>query len=209
MHWRGHVTLGIDGKELIVLKLDKYEINSMLLKDYKEDISLIRKVSNLGAIPDDEQLTALITIISKAADLPLEEIENNFNLEMAKDAIIGYLANNGVPYKIIDNMNGVIYLDKIKTGTVIVDRNGKEHKAHSVMFKDMDRLREILPKIDSIVTVNNIFDMENGEYVDDAYMALIELLKMTLDDTQEEIESYLDAEFARKAIRVCLDLPIA
>lgn len=190
------------------MQIDKYEIRPMLLKDYQKNRPLIEKVSGLEGLPDEEQCEALVTLLSQVANVSTEEINNNFTLEMAKNAVSGYLGLNGVTYKIADNMNGVVYLDKIETGSILMDRYGKEHKAHSVMFKNMDRVRELLPKIDPIVTVNNILDIDNGEYVDDAYESLIELLQMTLDETKEEIERYLDAEFARKAIRICLDLPM-
>lgn len=184
----------------------KYQIGSMLLSDWK-DMELLNKIFEINGLPNDKQYEAFITIISKAVDISREEIENFFTLEMAKRTILAYSALDSLIYK-IKKMDGVVNLNKIETGTVLVDRNGKEHKAHSVMFKDMKKLREILPKVDSITTITNIFNMKNNEYVDDSYMALIELLKMTVDETQEEIESYLDAEFAKKAIKICLDLPM-
>lgn len=185
---------------------DKYRIGSMLLSDWK-DMELVNEIFEINGLPNDKQYKTFIKIVSKAADISQKEVENNFTLEMAKQTILVYSALDTLVNK-IKKMNGVGKLNKIETGTVLVDRNGKEHKAHSVMFKDMKKLREILPKVDSITTITNIFNMENNEYVDDAYMALIELLKMTVDETQEEIESYLDAEFAKKAIKVCLDLPM-
>lgn len=180
------------------MQIDKYEIKPMHLKKY--DKELIERALRF-------EYKALIKVSSLATNLPEKEIMENFTLEMAKKAMLAYLGLDGIPYKVNEKVTVVFDMNKIETGTIITDRNGVEHKAHSVMLKDIDKLRELLPKIDSIVTINNMLNVDKNS-VDEAYNALLELLEMALDESREEIEKYLDAELARKCIKVLLDLPI-
>lgn len=186
---------------------NKHRLYYMLIKDRDIVRPLIEVVSDIIGITNygneiytfDQQKEAMVKLLMLALNgkVDKQKIDDSFTLEMAKKIIINYIGGNR-------DM-------KIETGSVIVDRFGVEHKAHSVLFKDMDNVRELLPMIDSVVTINNTLNVDNdGNFNDTAYEALLSIIQLTLDDdlTREEIEGFLDAEIARKLIRVALDLPM-
>lgn len=101
----------------------------------------------------------------------------------------------------------------VNVGTTIKDRFGNEHKAYSVMWRDKEKLREMVPKINSVVLIDNMMAVDGkGGFDNSPYETVIDIVQMSLrkDDeakyTKKEIESFLDAELARKIIRVYLDI---
>jgi DNA-binding protein YbaB len=97
-----------------------------------------------------------------------------------------------------DNM-----VDKLEVGTIITDRNGKEFKAYSSLITEYKESLELLAKVDIVDISQNIDDTEAQE-------ALLEIIYRALNKavTKRKILKSLDAEFARKCIRVYYDLPI-
>lgn len=186
----------------------KHRLYYMLIKDCDTVRPLLETISDIIGLPYnydnkyytlEQQVEAMVKllVLSLSNKVSEQDVSNNFTFDMAKKIIINYIGGN------IDM--------KIETGCVIVDRYGVEHKAHSVLLKDMDKIRELLPMVDSVVTVNNVLNVDNeGNFSDVAYEALLSIIQMTLDGdlTREEIESWLDAEICRKLIRVALDLPM-
>lgn len=98
-----------------------------------------------------------------------------------------------------DNM-----IDKLEVGIIITDRNGKEFKAYSSLLTEYKESLELLAKVDIVDISQNIDDTE-------AQDALLEIIYRALNKavTKKKILKSLDAEFARKCIKVYYDLPIA
>lgn len=97
----------------------------------------------------------------------------------------------------------------ITLGTTVEDRFGNSHTFYSAKLKDADKLRELLPKVDMNYTIANVLNIdESGEFNEDAYEALLELVKLSLRNTEENIEEWLDARSAKIAIRTLLGLPV-
>jgi hypothetical protein len=86
------------------------------------------------------------------------------------------------------------------SGTSITDRTGREHKAFSYLLSEYDEAMNLLSQVDLLDSSSN---------TEESYSAMIEILYRALDRkiTKEEIESFVDAEFARKVMRVYFDLP--
>lgn len=103
-------------------------------------------------------------------------------------------------------LNAIKGADKMLTtltvGTTITDRNGKEFKAYSYLINEYFEAMELLTKVDMANISNNIGTD------DDSFAALMEILYRTFDRKipKEEILESLDAEFARKAIKVYYDI---
>ena len=93
-------------------------------------------------------------------------------------------------------------VNELTVGTTIVDRNGKEFKAYSYLVNEYYEAMELITKIDTVNMSHNITTE------DDSFIALMEIMYRALDRKvdKEEILSSLDAEFARKLIRVYYDL---
>lgn len=187
------------GKNAIDKYGNSYTSYSMCLKDWKTVVPMINEINTIKGLPTEEQYELIERILKMS--LGNNNDISNIDYELAKKIITNYMGGYNV------YMNSI----PLTSGSVIVDRFGVEHKAHSVLLKDMKKLRELLPKIDPIVTVNNVLDTDdNGEPDLSAYEALLEIIKMTLDEKQSkrQIEKWLDAETARKIVKVALDLPI-
>lgn len=92
-------------------------------------------------------------------------------------------------------------------GTTIKDRNDKEYTVYSALLKDCSIAAKLLHKIDPIMTVNNVISEEGSE---ESYDAVLEISRLALREkyTKEEINEFIDAEMARKIIRIYLDLPL-
>ncbi len=98
--------------------------------------------------------------------------------------------------------------EKITLGTTINDT----HTFYSVLLKDRNIIRELLPKVDTNLTITNLLNVnDTGEFDDSAYIAMLGLVKLALrepETTQEDIEQWLDVRSAKLAIRTLLDLPV-
>ena len=86
------------------------------------------------------------------------------------------------------------------------------HTFYSALLRDRSILRELLPMVDTNLTITNILNVDDtGEFDDSAYTAMIGLVKLALREptaTQEDIEQWLDVRSAKVAIRTLLDLPV-
>ena len=187
------------GKKAIDKYGTSYTSYSMCLKDWKTVVPMINEINTIKGLPTEEQYELIERILKMSLGDNIDI--SNIDYELANKIITNYIGGYNV------YMNSI----PLTSGSVIVDRFGVEHKVHSVLLKDMKKLRELLPKIDPIVTVNNVLDTDDsGEPDFSAYKALLEIIKMTLDEKQSkcQIEKWLDAEIARKIVKVALDLPV-
>ena len=118
---------------------------------------------------------------------------DTFDIHMAKLAFFNF-----VQYGRMDEG-----MKQYKTGDIVIDRDGNEHTAYSYLITDYDKAIELLQKIDTVNMVNNIMDVESKA-------AMLEIVCLALNNKEqpEDITKYLDAEFARKAIRIYFDLPV-
>lgn len=97
----------------------------------------------------------------------------------------------------------------INLGTTIEDSMGNSHTFYSALFKDKDTIRELLPKVDSNMVITNILNVDDtGEFNEEAYEALLELVKLSLRKPEEDVEQWLDTKSAKIAIRTLLGLPV-
>lgn len=184
-----------------------YDLYCMLIKDCNEVVPLVKSVDKIVGLPTDEQYEALMILLEKSLNnkVDAKDFIDDIDLELSKKIIFNYIG--GYDY-MMDN-------EKVTSGKVFVDRLGNEHKVYSVALnkKTIDKVRGLLPKIDSIVTVNNVLDTNsNGEYTDESYESLLALIKLALVDeklTNKQLEKFLDVELAKNIIRAYLDLPLA
>lgn len=183
----------------------EHNIYPMMFKDAEEVSKLVPKVIDVlmlgGTVLERYRTTAEITLTEQKE--ALKEILrftvrdktniDTFNIRMAKLAFTEFMGLG----KDVDIM------EKINTGIAIVDRNGNEHMAYSYLIDDLEKAMELLQKIDTVNMVNNVMDEESKE-------AMLEIVYLALDckEEREDIAKYIDAEFARKAIRVYFDLPM-
>lgn len=190
--------------ELIDRNNVSHKINPMLFKDSKTMVILMNQVLCFLMIQeilppkyrlDDNKAYSLeqqYESLCKVLKMCVKESEciNSFDLVMARLAIINYIGMG-------DGFN----MDKITTGTVIIDRNGNEHMAYSYLLPEYNEALELLSKVDTISTSGNL-------ETEESYEAMVEIIYRALNRTKskEDISGFIDAEFARKAIRVYFDL---
>lgn len=186
----------------------KQRLHSMLVKDGGRVTAMLPKVLNLLMLNDhseflfngsyrdsiyetDEQLKTLNELLPLC--LNGENVASEFDIRMAKAAVLYYIQILGGNYGMV------------KCGEKIIDRDGNEYMAYSFKLSDYDKAMELLQKVDTINTINNCNDGNASE----AYKAMIEIIYMALDKnvTKQAIRKSMDAEFARKAIRIYYDLP--
>jgi hypothetical protein len=153
--------------------------------------ALLEKYRCTDELTLTEQKEALQEILKYAT----RDASNNypFDIHMAKLAIKHYVQLG----RMIDTM------EQYKSGSVVVDRNGNEHMAFSYLIADFAKAIELLQKIDMVNIVNNTIDEESKA-------AMLEIVYLALDcrEEREDIAKYIDAEFARKAIRIYFDLDL-
>jgi len=162
----------------------------------------------------DEQYTALVELLTLV--IGSEDI-GAFDISMASKAILHafsldrptmpplkdlvVLDRLGVLDKIISENRGVVTMEKeITTGTPIVDRDGNKYTAYSYLVTEFSEAMELLEKIDTFNMLEN-----NDE---ESFDAMLEIVYRSLNKKypKEELVTFVDAEFAQKAIRCYFNL---
>ncbi|SCM83741.1 hypothetical protein KL86SPO_70599 [uncultured Sporomusa sp.] len=183
----------------------EHHIYPVMLKDTKEVAKLVPRVVNVLMMGETvlEQYRTTEELTLKEQREALKEILqyttrdktniDTFDIYMAKLAFAEFMGLR----------KGVGTMEKINTGVAIVDRNGNEHMTYSYLIDDLKKAMELLQKIDIVNMANNAIDEDSKE-------AMLEIVYLALDrrEEREDIAKYLDAEFARKAIRLYFDLPV-
>lgn len=191
-------------RSCFMILVDRYNvrhtIKAMLLKDVKTISSSLEKNFNIlmtrSLLPQNYHYSYRYTL-EESHNALQEWMQKCFtdikgvDLAIAKLAMIKYLGL------------GVDTLEKITAGTTIEDRHGKQHIAYSYLLSEYMEALELLQKVDTVSTAGNL-------ETEDAYEAMLEIVYRALNEreTKEEINEYIDAEFARKAIRIYFDLPL-
>ncbi|WP_110952979.1 hypothetical protein [Anaerosinus massiliensis] len=197
-----------------------HELNVMLLRDVKKlhtDICKAYKIlmldkSYIGYTEPQSNLNDNIGAINRLLPYVSNDTDN-FDLVMIKQALVWFMGMD-IRYdkgsleeqriiQILFNGADNSMTDKLEVGTMITDRNGNEFKAFSLLFSEYEEAIELLLKINIIDITQNIDDTEAQE-------ALLEIIYRALNKTitKKKILKSLDAEFARKIVRVYFDLPI-
>lgn len=189
--------------------IDRYnnelQVFPVMLVDIAEVAELVPKVIDMLMLGDTllekyrctdeltltEQKEALMELLRYAT----KDVSNAYSLDihMAKLALKHYVQIG----RMMDTM------EQYKSGSAVIDRNGNEHMVFSYLIADFEKAMELLQKIDTVNIANNVIDEESNA-------AMLEIVHLALDcrEEREDIVTYLDAEFARKAIRIYFDLPV-
>lgn len=184
-----------------------HNINTMKFKDCKTLAILMNQVLGFLMIQDilppqyrlddnktyslEQQYESLCKVLKMC--VKDSESINSFDLVMARLAVVNYIG-----------MGDGFKMDKIVTGTAIIDRNGNEHMAYSYLLPEYNEALDLLSKVDTVSTVGNL-------ETEESYEAMMEIVYRALNRaiSKEDISNFIDAEFARKAIRVYFDLVVA
>jgi hypothetical protein len=169
----------------------------MAMRDYKQGRKLVESIGEYGMLLDDGQYEALLNIMKLSLYNPenMEGLLECLDLRLAKIIITNYI--------------GGYIMGNVTLGTTIEDAAGNTHTFYSAQFKDRDKIRELLPKVDSVTTITNMLSIEEtGEFDEEPYEALVDLVRLSLRQPDADVEQWLDAKSARIAIRTLLDLPI-
>lgn len=81
----------------------------------------------------------------------------------------------------------------------IMCRDGVKRRVYPAKLKYKDKIRELSPKFNDVLIAENILDINaDGEYTDEAWDAMLEVLVMAFDGkyTKEQIEDFLDVSQA-------------
>lgn len=183
----------------------EHHICPVMLKDTEEVAKLVPRVVNVlmmgGTVLEQYRTTEELTL--KEQREALKEILqyttrdktniDTFDIHMAKLAFTEFMGLR----------KDVGTMGKINTGVAIIDRNGNEHMVYSYLIDDLEKAIELLQKIDTVSMTTNVMSEESKE-------AMLEIVFLALDcrEEREDIAKYIDAEFARKAIRVYFDMPM-
>jgi hypothetical protein len=94
-------------------------------------------------------------------------------------------------------------IDALTVGTTVTGRNGKTYKAYSHLITEYKEAIELLSKVDAVNIASNVQE-EDPE----AYEALLEIIfrAFNREVPKDEILEILDAELAKKVIRVYFDV---
>ncbi|MCM0758513.1 hypothetical protein M7775_08005 [Sporomusa sphaeroides DSM 2875] len=184
---------------------NELQVRPVMLMDIAEVAELVPKVIDMlmlgGTLLEKYRCTDELTLTEQKEALQeilkyaTRDVSNAYSLDvhMAKLAFKHYIGLG----RMMDTM------EQYKSGSVVLDRNGNEHMVYSYLITDFEKAMELLQKIDTVNMANNIIDEESKA-------AMLEIVYLALDcrEDREDIAKYLDAEFARKAIRIYFDLPM-
>lgn len=87
----------------------------------------------------------------------------------------------------------------------ILCRDGVKRRIYPAKLKHKDKIRELSPKFNDMLIAENILDINSdGEYTDEAWDAMLDVLVMAFDDkyTKEQIMDFLDVVQATKVFEV-------
>ncbi len=87
----------------------------------------------------------------------------------------------------------------------ILCRDGIKRRVYPAKLKYKDKIRELSPKFNDMFIAENILELNNsGEYTDEAWDAMLEILYMAFDGkyTKEEILDFLDVSQAVEVFSV-------
>lgn len=95
----------------------------------------------------------------------------------------------------------------------ITCRDGITRGIYPAKLKHKDKLRQLTPMFNDLAIVDNIFDFNKDknsgvEYTDNAWNAMMEVLKLAFDEkySKEEIEDFLDLALTRKVFEIFYDI---
>ena len=98
-----------------------------------------------------------------------------------------------------------IVKDPFTTYEDILCRDGVKRRVYPARLKDKDKIRELSPKFNDMLVVYNILDLDDGgEYTDEAWDAMMDVLVMAFDGkySKDEILEFLDVSLVTRVFEI-------
>lgn len=102
-------------------------------------------------------------------------------------------------------MNEQIVKDPFTSYEDILCRDGVKRRVYPAKLKYKDKIRELSPKFNDMLVVYNVLELnDSGEYTDEAWDAMMEVLIMAFDNkyTKEDILDFLDVAMVTKVFEI-------